>query len=115
MASPLMRHWFALVVLLGAISVVRPSLAVGQQGELTRKVKTKVPPVYPEVAQRMGIGGTVKLSVVVAPDGSVKSSKVLGGHPTLASAAQDAIKKWKFESAREESTGVVEFTFKPDN
>ena len=79
MASPLMRRWFALVVLLGAISVVRPSLAVGQQGELTRKVKTKVPPVYPEVAHRMGIGGTVKLAVVVAPDGSVKSSRCWAG------------------------------------
>jgi outer membrane biosynthesis protein TonB len=40
---------------------------------------------------------------------------VLGGHPLLVSAAEDAIKKWKFEAAAAEDSGVVEFTFKPDN
>jgi TonB family protein len=63
----------------------------------------------------MNISGTVKLVVVVAPNGAVKSTKVLGGHPLLVSAAEDAIKKWKFEAAAAEDSGVVEFTFKPDN
>ena len=43
--------------------------------ELSRKPKTKVAPVYPDVARRMSITGTVKLAVVVAPNGTVKSSK----------------------------------------
>jgi TonB family protein len=83
--------------------------------EITRKVKTKVSPMYPEIARRMNIAGTVKLVVVVTPNGMVKSTKVLGGHPLLVNAAEDAVKRWKFEPGSDESSGVVEFTFKPEN
>ncbi len=87
--------------------------AFGQTTELTRKVKSKVPPVYPDLARRMNIVGTVKVLVVVTANGSIKDSKVLGGNPVLANAAVDALKKWKFETASEESTGTVEFKFQP--
>jgi TonB family protein len=83
--------------------------------ELTRKAKTKVTPVYPDVARRMSIAGTVRLAVVVAPNGTVKSSKPIGGHPVLVNAAMDAMKQWKFEAAPTESSGVVEFKFQPQN
>ena len=83
--------------------------------ELSRKPKTRVAPVYPDVARRMGVYGIVKLSVVVAPNGTVKSSKVIGGHPVLVNAAMDAMKQWKFESAPTESSGIVEFKFQPKN
>ena len=83
--------------------------------ELSRKPKTKVAPVYPDVARRMGVSGIVKLSVVVAPNGTVKSSKAIGGHPVLVNAAMDAMKQWKFESAPTESSGIVEFKFQPQN
>ena len=63
----------------------------------------------------MSIGGKVRLAVVVAPNGSVKSTKAMGGHPLLVSAAQDAVRKWKFEPAGDESSGVVEIEFKPEN
>jgi TonB family protein len=86
-----------------------------ESDELTRKPKTKVAPIYPDVARRMGVSGTVKLSVVVAPNGTVKSSKVVGGHPVLVNAAMDAMKQWKFESAPTESSGIVEFKFQPQN
>jgi TonB family protein len=81
--------------------------------ELSRKAKTKVAPLYPDIARRMSITGTVKLSVVVAPNGTVKSSKPVGGHPVLVNAAMDAIKQWRFESGPTESTGIVEFRFQP--
>lgn len=83
--------------------------------EPTRKTKTKVAPVYPDVARRMSITGTVKVLVVVAPNGNLKSTKVVGGHPLLVNAAMDAIKRWKFEPAPEESTGIVEFKFQPQD
>jgi TonB family protein len=86
-----------------------------KDGELTRKAKTKVAPVYPDVARRMSVTGTVKLAVVVAPNGTVKSAKVIGGHPVLVNAAVDAMKRWRFETAPTESSGVVEFTFQPQN
>jgi outer membrane biosynthesis protein TonB len=41
----------------------------------------------------------------------VKSVKVIGGHPVLATAAMNAVKKWRFEAASEETTGVVQFKF----
>jgi len=83
------------------------------QGEIVRRAKTKVQPVYPDLARKMNITGTVKVEVVVAPNGTVKDAKVVGGHPVLASAALDAIKKWRFEPAAMESTGVVDFKFEP--
>ena len=83
--------------------------------ELSRKPKTIVAPVYPEVARRMGVAGIVKLSVVVAPNGTVKSSKVIGGHPVLVNAAMDAMKQWIFVSAPTESSGTVDFMFQPQN
>lgn len=88
--------------------------AFGQE-ELSRKVKSKVSPLYPEIARRMSITGVVKVSVVVTPSGQVRTTKVLGGHPLLVTAAMDALKKWKFEPANEESTGIVEFKFQPQD
>jgi len=81
--------------------------------ELARKAKTKVLPVYPEVARRMSIAGTVRLAVVVAPNGTVKSEKPVGGHPLLVNAAMDAMKQWRFEAGPTESSGIVEFKFHP--
>ena len=83
--------------------------------ELSRKPKTKVAPTYPDMARRMRISGNVRLSVVVAPNGTVKSSKAIGGHPVLVNAAMNAIKQWKFETAPTESSGVVEFKFQPQD
>jgi TonB family protein len=61
----------------------------------------------------MNIAGTVKIEVVVAPNGSVKGARVVGGHPVLATAALDAAKKWRFEPASGESSGVIDFKFEP--
>jgi TonB family protein len=84
-----------------------------QNEELVRRAKTKVQPVYPELARRMNITGTVKVEVVVSPNGSVKDARVVGGHPVLANVALEAAKKWRFEPASVESTGVIDFKFEP--
>jgi TonB family protein len=111
-------RWLAtgLLALAACLSADRPAQGFAQkpEGEITRKIKVKVAPVYPEIARRLSISGVVRLVVVVAPGGNVKSTKVLGGHPVLVNAAEDAVKKWKFETATEENSGVVEVTFKPD-
>jgi TonB family protein len=74
-------------------------------------VKSKVAPAYPELAKRMSVAGKVKIEVEITPDGHVRSTKVVGGHPLLVQACQDAVKEWKFMAANEETTQVVEFDF----
>ena len=50
-------------------------------------------------------------TVIIAPDGHVKSTRAIGGHPLLVQTCTDAVKEWKFFPAPEESTQVVEFDF----
>jgi len=76
-----------------------------------RKTKSKTTPSYPELARRMNVTGKVKMEVVITPDGRVKSTRVIGGHPLLVQACQDAVKEWKFMSASEETTQIVECDF----
>jgi TonB family protein len=83
----------------------------GTTDESKRKVKTKTVPTYPELAKRMNVAGKVKIEVVITPDGHVKSTRVVGGHPLLVQACQDAVKEWRFVPAAEETTQVVEFEF----
>ncbi len=107
-------RWVAIALLAasGCITVHVPSALA--QGEITRKIKNKVTPVYPELARRMNISGVVKIQVTVAPNGTVKTTKLIGGHPLLANAAMEAIKKWRYETASEETSGIVEFRFDPN-
>jgi TonB family protein len=95
------------------VAAVRGQDSRGQdsQNDIVRHVKSRVEPVYPELARRMNLTGTVKIAVVVATNGTVKEAKVVGGHPVLASAALDAVRKWRFEPATIESSGVVEIKF----
>lgn len=76
-----------------------------------RKISSRVAPVYPELAKKMHIHGVVRMEVIVRPNGSVKSSRVLGGNPVLVEAAQDAVSKWKFEPAQNETTEIVQLGF----
>jgi TonB family protein len=84
------------------------------QTEINRKAKSRVTPTYPELAKRMNISGAVKVLITVLPNGTVKEAKLMGGHPVLANAALDAVRKWRFEAGPEESTGIVEFRFDPN-
>lgn len=110
------RSVAVLLTLLTVSSLTGPIRAGAQQTqneEIVRRAKVKVQPVYPELAHKMNITGTVKIEVVVAPSGTVKDARVVGGHPVLATAALDAAKKWRFEPAVTESTGIIEFKFEP--
>jgi TonB family protein len=102
-----------LMVLALATGTVATFHAQDSDNEVTRKVRSRVEPMYPALARKMNLTGTVKVEVVVAPDGTVKEAKVVGGHPLLASAALDAVRKWRFEPAPVESTGTVNFKFEP--
>jgi TonB family protein len=79
-----------------------------------RKVSTRIAPAYPELAKKMHIHGMVRVEAIVRPNGSVKSTRVLGGNPVLIDAAQDAVGKWKFEPAQNETTEIVQVAFETE-
>ena len=89
-----------LSVMLGtAVGPIYSNAQNAQNEEMVRRAKTKVQPTYPELAHKMNISGTVKIEVTVAPNGTVKEARVVGGHPVLAQSALDAAKRWRFEPA----------------
>jgi TonB family protein len=106
-------RWICKVLVGIALSSVLGTHASAQTSseEGKRKVKTRVNPAYPELAKRMNVSGKVKIEVIITPDGHVKSTRALGGHPLLVQSCIDAVKEWKFIAAPEETTQVVEFEF----
>jgi len=106
--------WNRVALLAGAVVLLWGSAGLAQSGstdESKRKVKTKVTPTYPDLAKRMNVTGKVKIEVVISPEGRVKSTRVIGGHPLLVQACQDAVKDWKFVPATEETTQITECEF----
>ncbi|HLW88408.1 MAG TPA: energy transducer TonB [Terriglobales bacterium] len=109
--------WRIAVSALWAVGLVQGAITPEQalaQGELARKVKTRVSATYPDLARRLSIRGTVKMIVVVSPNGNLKDARVVGGNPILVNAALDAVRKWKFEPGQDETIGTVEFNFQPN-
>jgi TonB family protein len=110
-----MRRWFLLLLFVCATAVVLLSgpFSRAQQDEagVERKVVSKVAPVYPDLARKLGLRGVVKLIVVILPDGRVKSTEVVGGNPVLSQAAVEAVRKWRYEPAPQQTHGIVELRF----
>lgn len=106
-----------LALLAAAASLFTTSLqATAQEKDSTsdRKVITRVIPAYPELAMKSRVRGTVRILATVAPNGKVKSTRLLGGSPVLAKAAEDAIEKWKFAAAADETQELIELRFSPE-
>jgi TonB family protein len=76
-----------------------------------RAVKSRVAPLYPEIAKRMKITGVVKLEATVEADGKVSDVKTISGNHALSTAAEDAVRKWRFVPADSQSTVEVEINF----
>lgn len=92
-----------------ALALLLP-LAIPVRAE-ERAVKSRVPPVYPEIAKRMKISGVVIVDATVAPDGKVSDTKVVRGNSALGPAAEEAVRKWRFVPADTPSTVTVAISF----
>src|SRR5205823_6002645 len=103
-------RWVA-AVLIGATLLVAPALRA-QQDDTPRKVTRKVVPLYPDVARRWHLAGTVRMTATVAPDGAVKTIKTLGGNAVFVLAAQEAVKQWKYELSPKETVESIALVFK---
>jgi TonB family protein len=84
-----------------------------QPADGVRKVLVKTQATYPTVAQSMNIRGIVKVEAQVAPNGTVKTVVVKGGHPILAQSAVTAVGHWKFEPSPRETKELIEIKFDP--
>jgi TonB family protein len=108
-------RWVGIGLIAALAVIVASQTASAQDDGGGRKVKQRVAPVYPELARKLNVSGTVKVEITVLPNGNVKNVKALGGHPVLIEAASDAARKWKFEPAHDETTTVVQFNFSPSS
>ena len=64
-----------------------------QAANLIRKVQ----PVYPQLAKQARVQGSVHFTAIIGKDGTIQNLQLIGGHPLLVQAAQDAVKQWLYK------------------
>ena len=97
------------------VGAIAPRSISAEEESIVRKVIARVQPVYPPIALRTHVAGTVKLVLTVTPEGTVKTVRTLGGNALLVTAAEEAVKRWKFEPSKKESSEPVSVNFQnPD-
>jgi TonB family protein len=76
-----------------------------------RRVILRVKPDYSVLLRGSNIGGTVKLSATVLPNGTVAKVSVLGGNPILAESAAKAVMQWKFVPGPTQTSEAIQLDF----
>lgn len=109
----LWRSVLVVLVFVLASALFAPLAGAQQETTSKRRIVTRAVAPYPALARHMALAGVVKVDALVAPDGTVKTLDVKGGHPVLAQAAANAIRQWKWEPAPRESHELVEIRFSP--
>jgi protein TonB len=104
---------FFLAIVSGLL-ILLPQRSRAQQAVSVRKLVERTPAPYPALARAMALQGSVKLEVLVLPDGTVKETQIKGGHPVLAQAAVNSVRRWKWEPAAHETHETVEVKFTPE-
>jgi TonB family protein len=103
----------AAAVMLSGILSSASAAQTYEPGDNDRKILSRVDPDYPDALKKLYIGGVVRVEVVVAANGSVKSTKLLGGSPILGQSTMKAIKQWRYAPAASEETLTVKIEFDP--
>lgn len=68
---------------------------VSKQVQEARLIQ-KVQPVYPEVARKEHLEGTVHIHAIIGTDGTMRALQVLGGSCSLAESAVAAVRRWRY-------------------
>lgn len=105
------RRTIALRLMQAAALAAMVALALPARAGDDRAVKSRVLPVYPEIAKRMHITGEVHLAATVDATGKVKDIKPVSGNHMLESAAEDAVRQWKFAPGDGDSVVDVAVNF----
>jgi len=69
------------------LALLSPASTQAQNPPGVRKVVYKVAPKYPRELKQNAIGGIVRLSISISPNGSVGKISPIGGNPILVDAA----------------------------
>ena len=113
-ALRLLKSTFLLLIAILLWSALTMSPAFSQTSQTqssTRKLKSSMPPEYPELARKMKIEGVARVLLTVSSDGTVVKVKELGGNPVLVDALAQAAQKWKYEAADHASDIEVRYEF----
>jgi protein TonB len=71
-------------------------IRIGGQVEAAKLI-FQVKPEYPPLAKMARIQGAVRLEALISTDGTIRSLRVLAGHPLLVKAAIDAVARWRYQ------------------
>jgi len=67
----------------------------------------KVDPAFPMQARTQHLSGKVVLSATIGSDGSITGISVVSGSPILASAAENAVRQWRYRPATLNGSPIV--------
>jgi protein TonB len=101
----------------GSPNVEAPPAAPAKEGDLVElaavteppKLVKSADPIYPQTAQRLGVGGSITVNALIDEKGNVIDTGILKGikdDKGLGRAAETAVRKWKFEPARKNGVAV---------
>lgn len=74
-----------------------PKRLVVSQGVSLGMLQNRIEPVYPIIARKARVQGTVTLRAIISAQGAIESLQVVDGHPMLVGAALDAVKQWRYK------------------
>lgn len=94
---PVMLNKLIFLLLMTSVSLAADSPKHVEPQVADRNLTHKFEPTVPPLAKTLGIGGTVSLEITISTEGKVGSVNVLSGHPMLAPAFVDAVKKWEYK------------------
>ena len=96
-----------------ALAFLSTTAVKAQNTPSVRKLVYKVTPKYPHELRQNAIGGVVRLSISISPNGSVGKISPIGGNPILVDAAMLAVRQWKYVPADHPTTTEVQLDFIP--
>lgn len=98
--------WLYAVILALAAAIALPARSADE-----RAIRSRIAPVYPELAKRMKISGVVRVEATIDAEGKVIAVKTISGSHVLSQAAEEAVSKWKYAPAAESTTVEVDVNF----
>lgn len=86
----------SLILIVAAVSAAQEKPARVEPDVANKNLIKKIDPAVPPLAKAAGIGGTVVADVTIDVTGKVSAVNLISGHPMLAPAFVESVKKWEY-------------------